>query len=77
MQRIFWNYFKNEDVHQFIDECNSTLYWIKKFGDSYTLNYSSDLFNLDMYDILDISEEVTYLKLQAEKHYNQNSAYIV
>ena len=76
MQKLQWEYFPQDNVLQAKQERTSSLYWILSCEDIYTLNYSSDLFNLDCYDILETSEYVDYLKDQANKHYESIVEYI-
>lgn len=72
-----WQFFEEDNRLQFMDHRFSHLYWINLSGDIFHLNYSSDLFNLDTFDIIDISEDLDYLKFQAEKHYKEILEYIV
>lgn len=76
MEDLQWNYFPQDNIIQSIQENTSTLYWITSCGDIHTLNYSSDLFNLDFYEIIEISEDLDYLKDQANKHYKSIVEYI-
>jgi|LakMenEpi03Aug12_release.lakeMendotaPanAssembly.Ray.scaffolds.fasta_scaffold4549817_1 hypothetical protein len=76
MQKLQWEYFPKDNVLQAKQERTSSLYWILSCEDIYTLNYSSDLFNLDFYDIIETSEDVDYLKDQASKHYESIIEYI-
>ncbi len=71
MNKIHWTYFNQDNCLQFIDERNSILYWINRTGDFYYLNHSSDLFNLSTYEIVDISEDLDYLKYLAESDYQK------
>ncbi len=77
MNKIHWTYFNQDNCLQFIDEQNSVLYWINRMGDFYYLNHSSDLFNLSTYEIVDISEDLDYLKYLAESDYQKKIEYIV
>jgi hypothetical protein len=77
MEKINWKYFNQDDCLQFIDERYSILYWITRIGDSYYLNHSSDLFELSNYEIIDISEDLDYLKHIAESDYQKKTEYIV
>lgn len=76
MQNLQWHYFPQDNVLQAKQERTSSLYWISSCGDIHTLNYSSDLFNLDFYEIMEISEDLDYLKDQANKHYESIVEYI-
>lgn len=76
MQNLQWHYFPHDNVLQAKQEKTSSLYWISSCGDIHTLNYSSDLFNLDFYEIIEISEDLDYLKDQANKHYESIVEYI-
>jgi len=77
MNKIHWTYFNQDNCLQFIDERNSILYWINRTCDFYYLNHSSDLFNLSTYEIVDISEDLDYLKYLAESDYQKKIEYIV
>lgn len=76
MYDLQWKYFPQDNLLQAIEEKTSTLYWITSCGDVYSLNYTSDLFNLDFFEILEISEDLDYLKDQANKHYESIVEYI-
>lgn len=76
MYDLQWKYFSQDNVLQATEEKTSTLYWITSCGDIYSLNYSSDLFNLDFSEIIELSEDLDYLKDQANKHYESIVEYI-
>lgn len=76
MQSLQWDYFFTDNLLQAKDELAPCLYWISVCGDIYTLNYSSDLFDLSFYDILDVSQDLDYLKDVANKHYKSIIEYI-
>lgn len=76
MKYLQWKYFPQDNVLQAKDESASSLYWISSCGDIRTLNYSSDFFNLEFFEIIDISEDLDYLKDQANKHYQSIVEYI-
>jgi hypothetical protein len=77
MDKINWQYFDQDDCLQFLDERYSVLYWINRIGDLYYLNHSSDLFDLTNYEIMNISEDLDYLKYLAESDYQKKIEYIV
>lgn len=77
MTNMRWKYFSQDRCLQFIDEIQSVVYWITSIGDMYHLHYSEDLFDLSNHDILDISEDLDYLKYAAESHYQKKTEYIV
>jgi hypothetical protein len=77
MKDLHWIYYHQDNVIQAKDESSSSLYWISSCGDIHTLNYSSDFFNLDYFEIIDISEDLDYLKDQANKHYQSIVEYIL
>jgi len=76
MYDLQWKYFPQDNVLQAQEEKTSIIYWITSCGDVYSLNYTSDLFNLDFLEILEISEDLDYLKDRANKHYESIVEYI-